>query len=74
MIWDNPQEQQILASPVSCKGVDFLNSLTGKNGIAIAHIDSPVDEFMSHVPPDLKVVFNRDDGNLIVMNSIRGLQ
>jgi hypothetical protein len=52
----------------------FLNHLSGEKDIAILQINSPVDDFLPHVPPDVVVVFNRDDGQLVKLDAIQGLQ
>lgn len=74
MVWNDDDSKEIVATPVSVPGRKFLRALTGDEHTQVVVMCVGVDEFLSHVPPNLKIYFNRDDGVLVQMGIKNCLQ
>ena len=72
IIWDN--SDYIVASPVSPKGLQFMRELRGDSDLMAVKMDLFPSEFKQHIPPDLVVVFYRDDGKMVPVNDQKSLQ
>lgn len=73
MMWDNPESEVMMLSPVSFKGLQFLRSLGGESTTIMVLTEGPA-KFIPHVPPGVIVIFNNDDGKLVPIDAIKPLQ
>jgi hypothetical protein len=74
MVWDDSEGHQIVAAAISIKGREFLRSLTGEPDADSVSLHVPPEEFLSHVPPGMRVYFNKVDGTLVNLSGKKSLQ
>lgn len=74
VIWDNTADMAIVASAVSPEGLAFLRSLTMQEDTSSITIQCGPEEFLSQVPPEMEVAYNRSDRTLVKLDGTRLLQ
>jgi len=74
ILWDDSENDQIMASPISSAGLRFLKTLTGDEDTGIMSITTTPNEFAHHIPSGLRVLFIGEDGIAMPVEAILGLQ
>jgi hypothetical protein len=73
-MWDDKEKEQFIVSAVSVKGRKFLSSSIGDLDVYSAVVDVLPDEFLRHIPPGVRVYFNRENGTLVNLTGKKSLQ
>jgi len=75
ILWDSPESQTVMGSAVSSRGLKFLGDLIGEeNEILCVEITMSPSELIPHIPPDVFVVYYRQDGIMVPINEQKSLQ
>lgn len=72
ILWDN--SDFIVASPVSPKGLAFMRELHGDSDLFAVPMSLFPSEFVRHIPPELVVVYYREDGKMVPVTGQKSLQ
>lgn len=74
ILWDSPDDEAIIGSAVSPRGLRFLREFSGNSEALYMKINVPPSELMAHIPPDVFVVFYREDGLMMPVGEQKSLQ
>lgn len=74
VLWDDPEKDMTMGSPVSPNGVRFLQALANDKEAGIVEIEIGPTEFARHIPKGVSVIYLSNDGTVMPIHTIQGLQ